>query len=135
MKKQKIAKERPEKKLVIKVPGDVKRVTTLDLIKMAALSYIERKNAKKQSAISSSSFMPDMSIMQDISFLAIVVDGEVQDVMRAQPKLTSILMAEPQFIKFDPNQIQVFPGDKYNGSEFVKSSSDLKPSAFELKKD
>jgi hypothetical protein len=128
-------KSRPEKKLVVKVPGDVKRISTLDLIKKAVLEYLERKNRLKRSVVSKEGFMPDFEIMQDISFIAIVVEGEVQDVMRAQPRLTSILMAQPTFVRFNPEEVKVRPGDTYDGSNFVQKNMHLNPQAFELLKD
>lgn len=128
-------KSRPEKKLVVKVPGDVKRISTLDLIKKAVLEYLERKNRVKRSVVSKEGFMPDFEIMQDISFIAIVVEGEVQDVMRAQPRLTSILMAQPTFVRFNPEEIKVRPGDNYDGSNFIQKSMHLNPQEFELSKD
>jgi hypothetical protein len=128
-------KSRPEKKIVINVPGDVKRISTLDLIKKAVLESLERKKKGKKSAVSKGGFMPDFDMMQDISFIAIVVDGEVQDIMRAQPRLTSILMAKPTFVRFNPEDIQVRPGDKYDGSKFVQEQMDLRPQAFDLSKE
>jgi len=128
-------KGRPEKKLVIKVPGDVKRISTLDLIKKAILESLERKRRAKKPVVSREGFMPDFDIMQDISFIAIIVDGEVQDVMRAQPRLTSILMAKPSFVRFNPEEVKVRPGDKYDGATFVQKTADLTPQAFELSKD
>ena len=128
-------KTRSEKKLVVKVPGDVKRISTLDLIKKAVLEYLERKNRVKRSVVSKEGFMPDFEIMQDISFIAIVVEGEVQDVMRAQPRLTSILMAQPTFVRFNPEEVKVRPGDTYDGSNFVQKNMHLNPQAFELLKD
>lgn len=128
-------KSRPEKKIVIKVPGDVKRISTLDLIKKAVLESLERKKNGKKPVISKGGFMPDFDMMQDISFIAIVVDGEVQDVMRTQPRLTSILMAKPTFVRFNPEDIQVMPGDLYEDGNFKKKAPELKFESFSLSKE
>jgi len=134
---KKISKNRPEKKVVIKLDGDVKRISTLDLIKIAWLNRIEKSKKGKKSAISAHGLKPDLDRMQDISSLAIVVDGEVVDVMRAQPKLTSILLAGPTFIKFNPETTRVRLGDKYESGEFIAQVSEqaLQPQNFELKKE
>lgn len=128
-------KNRPEKKLIVKVPGDVKRVSTLDIIKMAILRTMNRKKTKK-SAISQNGIMPDMSRMNDVSTLAIIVDGEVVDVMRAQSKMTSILLANPIFAKIDDSAGHVRIGDTYKDGVFVSKAAEtnqaLDPKEFNL---
>lgn len=39
----------------------------------------------------------------EINHIAIVLDGVVQDVMRAQNRMTALLLSEPDFVEFDPN--------------------------------
>jgi hypothetical protein len=49
-----------------------------------------------------------------INYIAIVIDGEVQEVIRAQNKLAAILLSNPTFVEFDPNEIYpVFGITKY----------------------
>jgi hypothetical protein len=131
----KAKKNRPEKKLVVKVPGDVKKISTLDILKMAIMKSLDGKKAKK-SAISQNGIMPDMSRMNDVSTLAIVVDGEVVDVMRAQAKLTSILLANPVFVKVDTSATPIKIGDYYSDGEFVSrlpmELQELSPKEFKL---
>jgi hypothetical protein len=128
-------RRKSERKLVVNVPGDVKRITTLDLIKMAVLKSLDSKKAKK-SVVSENGIMPDMSRMNDISTLAIVVDNEVVDVMRAQPRLSSILLAEPKFVKINKEDGGVRIGDKYLDGKFVpqddKVDINLNPQEFKL---
>jgi len=128
-------RRKSERKLVVNVPGDVKRITTLDLIKMAVLKSLDGKKAKK-SVVSENGIMPDMSRMNDISTLAIVVDNEVVDVMRAQPRLSSILLAEPKFVKINKEDGGVRIGDKYLDGKFVpqddKVDINLNPQEFKL---
>ena len=38
-----------------------------------------------------------------ITHIAIVLDGVVEDVMRAQNRLAALVLSQPQFIEFDPN--------------------------------
>lgn len=132
---KKASKNRPEKKLVVKLDGDVKKISTLDLFKIYFLNKLERKRAGKKSAVSSEGLKPNLDRMQDISSLAIVVDGEVVDVMRAQPKLTSILLANPVFVKFDPLETRVKLGDKYEDGAFKNDELALSPTEFLLNKD
>jgi hypothetical protein len=131
----KIKKNRPEKKLVVKVPGDIKRISTLDILKIAILKVLDGKKPKK-SVISPNGLMPNMDRMNDISTLAIIVDGEVVDIMRSQPRLTSILLAEPKFVKLDPSSQPVRIGDKYSDGLFISSEDtpelEITPKEFNL---
>lgn len=128
-------RRKSDRKLVVNVPGDVKRITTLDLIKMAVLKSLDGKKAKK-SVVSENGIMPDMSRMSDISALAIIVDNEVVDVMRAQPRLSSILLAEPKFVKITEEDGGIRIGDKYLDGKFVpqddKVDTNLNPQEFKL---
>lgn len=41
----------------------------------------------------------------EINHIAIVLDGTVQEVVRAQNRLAALLLSEPEFIEFDPSVI------------------------------
>jgi hypothetical protein len=131
----KTRKSKPEKKLVVKVPGDVRRISTLDIVKMIIMKSVNNKKTKK-SSISENGIMPDMSRMNDISTLAIVVDDEVVDIMRAQPRLSSILLAEPRFVKITDEDGGVRVGDGYLDGKFIpkdnKVETNLSPQEFKL---
>lgn len=127
----KIKKDRPEKKLVIHVPDVVQKVSTLDLIKRAFSIWLDKVGYKKASVISPQSDMPDMQRWDNIYTFAIVVDGEVVDIMRVQQKLAVVLQSEPKFIKFDPEQVQPLPGWKYD-DKFIDPNLSLNPQAFNL---
>lgn len=131
----KTAKNRPEKRIVVNVPDVVQKISTLDLIKKAVLETLERKRNGKKSVTSERGFTPDFSKMSDISYLAIVIDGEVVDVMRAQPKLTAMLLSNPTFVKFNPEEIQVKPGFLYEDNKLKQPEVLLKPTEFSLSKD
>jgi hypothetical protein len=88
----------------------------------------------KKSVISENGIIPDMNRMNDVSTIAIVVDGEVVDIMRAQPKLTSILLATPTFAKVQPD-LAVKIGDKYSDGKFTSTApliQDISPKEFIL---
>jgi hypothetical protein len=124
---------RSDKKVVVKVADDVKRISTLDILKIAILKRFNRDKTKK-SAISQNGIMPDMNRMNDVSTIAIVVDGEVVDIMRAQSRLTSILLANPVFAKIQPD-VKVKIGDKFLDGEFVAATppvQDISPKEFSL---
>lgn len=131
----KARQNRPEKKLKIVVPGDLKKISTLDLIKKAVLDYLDRKKQGKKSPISKNGFVPDMNSMRDITFMAIVIDNEVMDIMRAQPRLASMLAAKPTFVPFDPNEYQVQLGDIYEDGKLKPKTPLLNPTEFSLSKE
>lgn len=56
---------------------------------------------------------------KEIFYLAVVIDGEVFEVMRAEKNLADILISNPEFIIFDPNKDEVKIGMDYKDSKFV----------------
>lgn len=56
----------------------------------------------------------------DINHLAIVLDGVVEDVMRAQNRLAALLLSNPEFIEFHAQHENVIIGKtKYKDGKFV----------------
>lgn len=55
----------------------------------------------------------------EIYHLAIVIDGEVYDVMRTQKALADVLLARPEFILFSPSEQKVYHNMKYIDGKFV----------------
>lgn len=58
----------------------------------------------------------------EINHLAIVIDGKVQEVIKAQNRLAAMLLSEPTIVKFDPNIIRPKIGWVYDG-EFFKEQN------------
>jgi hypothetical protein len=54
--------------------------------------------------------------------LAIVLDGEVMDVIRAQENLADILLASPTFVVFNSSETNVKVGGTYKGGKFYDES-------------
>lgn len=40
-----------------------------------------------------------------INHIALVIDGKVEEVIRAQNRLAAMLLSDPTFVEFDPNEI------------------------------
>jgi hypothetical protein len=59
------------------------------------------------------------SLTHGINHIAIVLDGEVQEIMRAQNRLAALLLSEPKFIEFDPDEVVPEIGWKYENQEFI----------------
>lgn len=54
-----------------------------------------------------------------VHHLAMVVVGEVFDVIRADTKMADTFLSQPKFVEFDPAVITVKVGHKYVDGEFV----------------
>lgn len=131
----KAKKDRPEKKLVINVPPTIQRISTLDIIKRAALVWLDKKSFKKKPAKDASHGMPNMSAWSNVFNFAIVIDDDVVDVMRVQPRMATWLQSNPKFILFDPTtDYEVMPGFKYSDGKFINPniSLDIKPQEFKF---
>jgi hypothetical protein len=56
-----------------------------------------------------------------ISYLAVVLDGHVQEIMRAEQRFASLLLSQPKFVEFNPSS-GFYPGIgwQYLDDNFVK---------------
>jgi hypothetical protein len=96
----------------------VHKVSTLDLIKQLIASKLP---VTKQSVINPNISLLDDSPGASINHLAIVLDGRVEEIMRAQNRLSALLLSEPTFVEFDPTSDYPQIGDTYENGKFKKS--------------
>jgi hypothetical protein len=55
-----------------------------------------------------------------INYIAIVLDGRVEEIIRAQNRLAALLLSNPTFVEFDPNEVYPKIGiTEYRDEEFV----------------
>ena len=59
-----------------------------------------------------------------INLIAIVIDDEVQEVVRAENRLASLLLSSPQFIELEDVHNRPTIGWKFDGEKFVAPSND-----------
>lgn len=77
------------------------QLSLLDLLK----EYIYSRLPAKKSAVSNTNINHEPRIPDnEITHIAIVLDGVVEDVMRAQNRLAALLLSEPEFVEFDPQK-------------------------------
>ena len=96
----------------------VHELSTLDLIRKFLISRIPV--AKNKLDNKSLFEPPPPPPSEEIAFLAIVLDGVVEDVMRAHPRLAALLLSEPKFVEFDPEKDRPQIGlTKYSDGSFV----------------
>jgi hypothetical protein len=91
-------------------------LSTLDLIK----AKIKKNKAyKPENKIEvPTSGHPDIPAGVTVNHLAVVLDGEVQEIIRAQNRLTALLLSEPKFIEFNPEEVRPEIGWTYDGETF-----------------
>lgn len=76
---------------------------------------------QKQSAVDyNSSLLNSMPKDIQINHIAIVLDGRVEEIIRAQNRLSALLLSNPKFVSFDPSEVYPKIGiTEYRDDEFV----------------
>jgi hypothetical protein len=54
----------------------------------------------------------------EVFHLAVVLDGEVYDIIRTQKEFADVLLARPEFVLFSPSEKPVLSGMQYKDGEF-----------------
>lgn len=71
---------------------------------------INKHNPKKDSV----NYPHQMHNELNISSIAIVLDGEIQDIIRTEPRLAALLLSEPKFIDVTELEIKPYIGWAYD---------------------
>lgn len=95
--------------------GSYVMLTTGELLKMWLARVL--KLQEKESVID-----PEIEILRvrqnpvnvDVHHLAIVLDGKVEEVMRADSRLSALLLSAPKFVEFDPKVNPLTIGQEYS---------------------
>lgn len=93
-----------------------------NLIKMA---LAEKLDKSKELA-----YDPDKTLVRptppnmQVNYLAVVLDGEVQEVMRADNRLAALLLSSPEFVEYDPWKDHVHIGVKFKDGHFEEDSEE-----------
>lgn len=59
-----------------------------------------------------------------INHIAVVLDGRVEEIIRAQNRLSALLLSGPQFIEYDPEKDQPIIGETtYENGKFIHPES------------
>lgn len=101
-----------------KLPKPHNYVTTWELFRRYLASKLPKP---KESAVDYNRNLlnaapPDVQI----NHIAIVLDGRVEEILRAQNRLTALLLSNPTFVEFDPKVIYPKIGyTEYRDGEFA----------------
>lgn len=124
---KKKTKKSPDKKVVVKVPDYVQKLSTYDLIKQFISAFITSKTAAKQSVVRDDGFFSDPKTWPERKHVVLLVDNKVADVMIVQPKFASILLSQPTFIEVTPEEHQsIRLGSEYIDNKFTHPIDDHK---------
>ena len=63
----------------------------------------------------------------EVNHIAIVLDGVVEEVLRAQNRLAALLLSNPEFVEFDPNEVYPQISTRYEDGKFI--DADHNPNA------
>jgi hypothetical protein len=91
-----------KKKIKEKLKQGTHKVTTMDLINMYIASKLPQKKEKAEN--------PNISLLspnpeEQINHIAVILDGKVEDVIRAQNRMAALFLSEPVFVEFDPREV------------------------------
>ena len=92
----------------------IKVLTTREIIRDF---FIRRRKYKSKISLTSEA-IPPAPPGAKINYLAIVLDGEVQEIMRAQNRLAALLLSEPLIVEFDPEEVKPNVGWYYVDGKF-----------------
>jgi hypothetical protein len=101
-----------------RLPKPHNYITTWQLFRR----YLESKlPTQKQSAIDyNASLLNSAPKDIQINHIAIILDGRVEEIIRAQNRLSALLLSDPVFVEFDPTQVYPKIGiTEYRNEEFV----------------
>lgn len=101
---------------------DYRELSLLEIIKMFFFSRIRLGNKKQNFYVNKKSPPPPPPENISINHIAIILDGRVEEVIRCENRLAALLLSEPNFVEFNPEQIQVLIGKtEYVSNEFKNS--------------
>jgi len=92
-----------------RVPKPHNYITTWELFRRYLMSKIPRP--KESVADYNANLLNAAPANLQINHIAIVIDGKVEEVMRAQNRLAAILLSNPTFVEFDPKEVYPIIGE------------------------
>lgn len=99
------------------------KVTTLDLIREYLRLKISKMTNNKLPVVNNNISMIDALPKEQVNHIAIILDGRVQEILRAQNRLAALLLSEPEFVNFDPKETEVGIEYLYVDGKFIKEEN------------
>lgn len=95
-------------------------LSTLDLIK----KFFNRNKFQGEKSQIESNAVPPAPQNTVINSIAVILDGQVQEVLRAENRLAALLLSQPEFIEFDPQEVRPEIGWFYEDGTFINEFGD-----------
>ena len=92
----------------------IRVLTTRELVR----DFFTRRRKYKSKISLDSNAIPPAPPGSKVNYLAIILDDEVQEIMRAQNRLAALLLSEPLIVEFDPEEVQPNIGWNYVDGKF-----------------
>lgn len=93
----------------------VRVLTTREIVR----DFFTRRRKYKSKISLTSRAIPPMPPGSKINHLAIILDGEVQEIMRAENRLAALLLSQPLIVEFDPDEVRPDIGWIYLDKKFT----------------
>lgn len=90
-------------------------LSTWDIIK----GFFNKKDKVKEKINVESNIAPPKPSGASINHIAVVMDGSVEEIIRAENRLAALFLSEPQFVEFDPEVVRPHIGWKYVDGKFI----------------
>lgn len=109
----------------IKAPRPHNQLTTMDIVRQYLMSKIPKPKIPASHPIEPPpSAPPGISI----NHIAIILDGRVEDVIRCQNRLAALLLSEPKFVDFNPEETSITVGlTEYGDGKFTTKMPEPEP--------
>jgi hypothetical protein len=92
----------------------VRVLTTREIVR----DFFTRRRKYRNKISLNSMAAPPQPPGSKINHLAIVLDEEVQEIMRAENRLTALLLSRPLIVEFDPEEVRPYVGWSYVDGKF-----------------
>lgn len=93
---------------------NIRVLTTREIVR----DFFTRRRKYRSKISLDSNAIPPAPPESKINHLAIILDGEVQEIMRAQNRLAALLLSQPLIVEFDPEEVKPNIGWSYKEEEF-----------------
>ena len=105
------------KKKVSQAPKLHSEMTTAQLFRRYLLSKIPKV---KEAAINKEVSLINALPQNKVNHIAVILDGKVEEVIRAQNRLAALLLSDPEFVEFNPAEVAIRTGvTDYTDGKFI----------------
>lgn len=89
-------------------------LSTKDII----VNFLNRKKRFKNKISLEQNTPPPPPSLSSINHIAVVLDGSVEEIIRAENRLAALFLSNPEFVEFNPEENQVQIGWTYLDNVF-----------------